>query len=328
MRFKIPENIILAFLEDNFGEIRRTTSEEIRVNSPFVDDRKFHMYVNPEKGVVNDFKSGYGGSFIRFVSEFSNIGTRAAISHLIKNYSGRGSFEDFSITEYLEKSKEFELPEGLNWFAETKEGIIRNQAYRYLKKRKVSEKTISEFGYIYKPGSEYNRMIFIPFYEDGELVYYITRDFTEKEEALRYNFPHGMNSKQFVYNIDKIEDEVFIFEGVFDAIALEKQVGTAILSGDLGKQQAVKILNKAPKRIVFVPDNDDTGEDTLEKNIELLLKYKPPSLSIEVFIYKVKAYKDFSKLREKTGQNYINIEECKKWQKLDLENAVETMFRR
>lgn len=327
MKFKIPENIIIAFLEDNFGEVKKTTSEEIRVNSPFVDDRKFHMYVNPQKGVVNDFKSGYGGSFIKFASEYLNMGTRAAISHLIKNYSGRGSFRDFSITEYLEKTNEFELPEGLNWFAETKQGIIRNQAYNYLKRRKVSEEVINEFGYIYNQGSEYNKTIFIPFYEDGELVYFITRDFTNKND-LRYNFPHGVNSKNYVYNIDKIENEVFIFEGVFDAIALDKQVGTAILSADLGKRQAIKILNKAPKKIIFVPDNDETGKETLEKNIFLLLKYKPPSLAFEIFIYEIKNYKDFSKLKEETGQNYINIVECKEWQKLDLENAVEIMFRR
>ena len=324
MKFKIPENIIIAFLQDNFGDIRHTSSDEIRINSPFADDRKFHMYINPTKGVVHDFKSDYSGSFISFVSEYLNIGNRAAISHLIKNYSGRGSMEDFSITEYMEKSKEFEIPEGLNWFAETKSGIIRNQAYKYLKGRNLSEEIINEFGYIYETGSEYNRMIFIPFYEEGELVYYICRDFTGTND-LRYNFPHGLNSKQFIYNIDKIKDTVFIFEGVFDAIALEEQVGTAMLSADLGKEQATKILNRAPKDIVFVPDNDETGKSTLEKNIKLLLKYKPPSLDINVWTYFIEEdVKDFSE----TGQKYIDMVKCKKWTRLDLENIVETMFRR
>lgn len=323
MKLKIPENIVIAFLEDNFGDIKRTNSDEIRINSPFVDDRKFHMYINPVKGVVHDFKSGYSGGFISFIGEYLNIGNRAVISHLIRNYSGRGSMKDFSITEYIEKNKEFELPEGLNWFSEIKKGVIRNQAYKYLKKRNLSEEIINEFGYIYQPGSEYNRMVFIPFYEDGELVYYICRDFTGKND-LRYNFPHGLNSKQFIYNIDKIKDTVFIFEGVFDAIALEEQIGTAMLSSDLGKEQATKILNRAPKDIVFVPDNDETGKRTLEKNIQLLLTYKPPSLNLNIWIYEIKEVKDFSE----TGRKYIDMRECKKWKKLDLENVVETMFRR
>ena len=323
MKFKIPENIIIAFLQDNFGDLRKTSSDEIRINSPFADDRKFHMYINTEKGVVKDFKSGYSGSFISFASEILSLGNRAVISHLIKNYSGRGSMEDFSITEFMEVSQEFELPEGLNWFAEAKNGIIRNQAYKYLERRKIPEEIINEFGYVYQTGSEYNRMIFIPFYEESELVYYICRDFTGKND-LRYNFPHGLNSKKFVYNIDKIKDTVFIFEGVFDALALKEQVGTAMLSADLGKEQATKILNRAPKNIIFVPDNDETGESTLEKNIKLLLKYRPPSLDLTIWIYKLEGVKDFSE----TGQNYIDVIKCKKWQKLDLENAAETIFRR
>jgi len=325
MKFKIPENIIIAFLENNFGDVKRTTSsDEIRINSPFSDDRKFHMYINPEKGLVNDFKSGYSGSFISFAGEYLNLGTRATISHLIKNYSvgGSGLIDNFSITEYIEKTQEFELPDGLRWFSEHNEGIIGRQALKYLKNRKISEEVINELGYIYEPGSEYDKMIFIPFYEDGELVYYICRDFTG-DNYLRYNFPHGLNSKKFVYNIDKIDDSVFIFEGVFDALALEKQVGTALLSADLGKDQASKILNRAPKDIIFVPDNDETGSKTLQKNINMLWKYKPPSINPNIWVYEISDVKDFSE----TGQNFINMAECNKWQKLDLENVVDSIFK-
>jgi len=323
MKFKIPENIILAFLQDNFGDIKHTSSGEIRINSPFADDRKFHMYINPDKGVVHDFKSGYSAGFASFVGEYLDLGSRAAISHLIQNYSGRGSLNDFSITEYLETAKELVIPEGLYWFADEGSGPIHRQAYHYLTKRNVPLEVIDDLGYIYEPGSEYNKMIFIPFYEEGKLVYFICRDFTDKN-YLRYNFPHDLNSKQYVYNIDKVEDEVFIFEGVFDAFMLKDQVGTAMLSADLGKEQATKILDRAPKNIIFVPDNDEAGKSTLDKNIKLLLKYKPPSLDLTIWIYTLTRTKDFAE----TGDNYINIKRCKKWQKLNLENVAENIFRR
>jgi len=323
MNFKIPENIVIAFLQDNFGDLKFNSTGEIRINSPFADDRKFHMYINPEKGMVHDFKSGYGAGFITFVADYMEMGSRAALSYLIKNYSGRNNMKDFSLSDYINKSSDLEIPEGLTWFAEDGEGIIRRQALHYLTKRRVPLTVIEELGYIYNPGNEYNRMIFIPFYEEGELVYFLCRDYTDKN-FLRYNNPHGIDSKKFVYNIDKIEETVFIFEGVFDALMLKDQIGTAMLSSDLGKQQASKILDRAPKEIIFVPDNDETGKRTLEKNIKTILTYKPPSLDLKIYVHRIKKGKDFGE----TGENHIDEKKCEEWKKLDLENVVENIFRR
>jgi DNA primase len=280
------------------------------------------MYVNPDKGVVHDFKSGYSGSFASFVGEFLDIGSRAALSYLIKNYSGRS--EDFSLNEYVEASHDLEVPEGIKWFAEEGSGPIRKQAYHYLNGRNIPLNVIDELGYIYNPNSEYDKMIFIPFYEEGKLVYFICRDFTNKN-YLRYNFPKYLNSKNYVYNIDKIEDTVFIFEGVIDAMMLKTQVGTAMLSQHFGAEQIIKILNKAPKNIIFVPDNDETGKQTLEGNIKLLITFKPPSLDLNIMVYRISdRVKDFAD----TGDNYININKCEDWKRLNIENAIGNMFRR
>jgi DNA primase len=321
MKFTIPENIVIAFLQDNFGDIKHTSTGEIRINSPFEDDNKFHMYVNPEKGVVHDFKSGYSGSFIAFVGEFLEIGSRAALSYLIKNYSGRN--EEFSMENYVEKVHELEIPTGLNWLRDSTTGVIARQAYHYLTKRNVPLNVIDELGYVFDSNSVFNKMIFIPFYEEGKMVYFVCRDFTDKH-YLRYNFPPLLNSKNFVYNIDKIEETVFIFEGIFDAFMLKDQVGTAMLSQHLGSEQAIKILDRAPKNIIFVPDNDETGEETLDSNIKLLLKFKPPSIDLNIMVYKIKKGKDFAD----TGDNHIELKKCKEWKRLDLENVVENIFRR
>ena len=313
MKLKIPASIIKSFLVDNFDAVKETSTGELRVNSPFAFDNKFHLYINPEKGVVHDFKTDYGADFVSFVAEFLQINKTNATTHLIKNYSGRSHITDFSLSEYIETSAELEIPKDLKFFSQQKHGIMRRIAYSYLDRRGIPKKIINDLGYIYNQESEYNKTIFVPFYENGELVYFITRDFTNKN-VIRYNNPRGLNSKKFVYNIDEIEDTVFIFEGVFDALMLENQVGTAMLSADLGKEQAVKILSKAPKNIIFVPDNDETGMNTLEKNINLFLKYKPPSLDINIFVYYIKKAKDFGE----TGKNSIDISECIIWKKRDL----------
>jgi DNA primase len=313
MKFRIPESIIKSFLIEQFGDIKETSSGEIRINSPFTDDRKFHLYVNPRKGVVHDFKTNYGNDFVSFVGDYLQMNKSKVIPFLIREYSSKSISQDFSVSEFLEKSRDLVIPNGLFWFLEQKHGVIRDQAYKYLKKRRISDKVINELGYIFEPGSEYNKMIFIPFYEDGELVYFLCRDFTEKN-ILRYNNPKGLNSKNYVYNIDRIEDTVFIFEGVFDAMSLEDQVGTAMLSSDLGKEQAIKIINKIPRTIIFVPDNDEIGKKTLEKNIKLMLKYKPPSINFDILVYKIEEVKDFSE----TGKNFIEIEKCFKWKKTNI----------
>jgi len=310
MNFKIPENIIKFFLSDNFGDVKETSTGELRINTPFADDRKFHMYINPEKGVVHDFKTGYGSDFVGFVSEYLQISRNNVVSHLVKNYSGRQ--DGFSVMDYVEKSTDLILPDKLWWFSSGK-GVMRKRAFNYLKNRGIPGNVINQLGYIFDPWneSEYDKTIFIPFYENGVLVYFSCRDFTNKNPK-RYINPHDVNSKKFVYNIDNIEDTVFIFEGVLDALMLEKQVGTAMLSADLGKEQAIKIHDKAPKNVIFVPDNDETGKSTLEKNINLFLKYKPPSSNIDLMVYEIRGdAKDFGE----TGKHHISLNECRKWNK-------------
>lgn len=314
MRFRIPPQIIISFINSHFTGVKETSTGEIRVNTPFANDSKFHLYINPVKGVVKDFKTGYGSDFITFVSDFLDLNKREIIPYLIREFSVEG--DSIAIENPVSSaSQDLNIPTtGLHFFAIKREGLIRNIAYGYLKSRKIPEDNIEDLGYIFDENSEYHNTIFIPYYENGELVYFVTRDFTDKN-PLRYNMPSGINSKQFVYNIEKMREggNVFIFEGLLNALSLNKQVGTAMLSADLGKEQAIKILDTAPKNIIFVPDNDEAGEKSLAKNIKLLLRYKPPSLSLSVFTYRVSPYNDFNEMVKKTDNHIIDFNKCERW---------------
>lgn len=321
LMFKIPETIVRKFLVKNFGVVKETSTGELRINSPFANDSKFHMYINPTKGVVYDFKTNYGNGFISFVAEFLEVNKKEAVKHLIQDYSSREILENFNEEDFVEDEIELEIPDVI-YFKDTNKGIIGRQAFRYLQSRKIPLDSIEKLGYVYNPSSEYNKTIFIPFYEGGRLVYYITRDFTGNS-YLRYKNPKGIDSSKFVYNIDEIEDVVFIFEGVLDALMLKNQIGTATLNANLSKTQAVKILDKAPKTIVFVPDNDDTGKSTLEKNIDTMLRFAPPSLKLNILVYSIQEGKDFGE----TGKNSINVLECNKWKKRDFLKLANGIFR-
>lgn len=312
MTFDIPESIIDSFVEANFPEAKKTSSGEWHFNTPFERDGKLRLYVNPEKGRFYDQKRQVGGSFSGFVAEYLDIQLVEVASLLIREYSSRADKENLDIKEIVEVKKELDLPEGLVFFENKLTGPIRNRAAKYLRDRKID---LTGLGYVYKNGSDYNKRIFVPFYEEGRMVYFIARAFYDTK--LRYKNPDGINASDVVYNIDKIEDEVFIFEGVFDALSLKNRVSTCMLSNKLKQEQAIKILDRMPSRIVFVLDNDPEPktraiiERSLKKNIEMLNLYKSPSLNLEIYTYRPpEEYKDFNEYSIATGVDTIEFEDC------------------
>ena len=217
------------------------------------------------------------------------------------------------------KESRLEIPEGLRFFSEKGMSIIKKRAVKYLASRNIPKSNILKLGYIFEPGSIYNNTIFFPFFENSSLVYFTTRDFTNsrftysedgEKSPLRYIAAKGLNSHNFVFNIDEIDEDkdLFIFEGLMDALTLERQVGTATLTSTLGDKQAIKIWDKAPRRIILVPDSDEAGQKNLIKNYKKLLFHRPPSLeNVEVLIYKLPSgVKDFNE----TGKNFIDVSKC------------------
>jgi len=323
MDFKVPPEIIENFISSNFKEAKSTGSNELHFNTPFVKDGKLRLYVNPIKSTFFDQKRQLGGSFISFVAEYLGISLRDAAISLIKDYSGRDISEKFGYKDIVEVHKSIELPEGMNFFFEANpDSRTYKIAKKYLDDRSIP---IGDLGYCYDPKGDlkesFHNRIIIPFYEQGRLVYYIARTF-EKDNEFRYKNIHGIDAGNFVFQIDKLKEDVFIFEGVFDALSLqEPQVGTAMLSNKLKQTQITKILNTAPKRIVFVTENDKNetaikaGKRNTEWNLKTMMKYKPPSLNIKFYTFSPpEEYKDFNEYSYKTGKHFIDIDtECVEW---------------
>lgn len=318
MNFKIPSETILKFLDNNNIEIKETSDdEEIRINSIYDNDNKFKLYISLDKNLFHCFKTGEGGRIEKLLSDVSNIDEKNIVNYIITNY-----FSKNEVTKKVIEKKvyELELPENLKFFKEPEKesGLImsgRKRAYNYLAKRGLTEDVINELGYITNSNSMYNNRIFIPFYEEEKLVYFQTRDFTNTS-TLRYVNPKGFSSKEYVYNIDKIENEVVIVEGLFDAMSVDNIPATAIMSADLTLTQAKKIMLNAPKEIIFIPDNDETGGRTLSKNIELMNYVKPKSLSYSIWLYYLPdEFKDFNEYANKTNNFKIDKNKLKKYNK-------------
>ena len=78
MNINIPANLIKEYLREKFHEFRETNSEFV-VNSIFYEDTKFHMSINMDTGLWQDFKAQETGNFYHLVSFLEGVSyTQAA----------------------------------------------------------------------------------------------------------------------------------------------------------------------------------------------------------------------------------------------------------
>jgi len=321
---KIPSSLIQNFITSEFNA-KLNSSGEYVIHSPFVEDKKGKLYINKDTGQWIDFKAKgrrttnvSSGSFLIFVKEYLCLkNTDEAIRYLVTNYNFivEKTEEEKKIDEDSYKVlKELIIKDGLKLFNDgSKLGIWGKQAYRYVKSRKLEEEYYPTLGYVFNDNSIYNERVIIPFFEEGKMVYFISRSINPKNK-LRYVNPPILDSKNYVFNIDKINEELVMCEGAMDAMSLTiDQPATCLLSADIGIYQLDKIFAKKPKRIIYVPDNDETGHIKMNNNIKKIFTYCPYS-GLEMYIYNLpNGIKDLNELKIKTGKNYILRKECSKY---------------
>lgn len=311
--YKLPAELLRNFFTSEFNIKPTSDGNEIRINSIYKSDSKFHCYINLNKGVYTDYKmSGLeeeSGSVIKLLKNYLDVSSnKQVIYYLITNY---GTFEQ------KEKIKEYKKPASdiiKTFLSEDKpvkvsesKGIFGDMVKKYLKDRKISDDYINKMMYVFNEDSRYDKRVIIPYFENERFVYFQARSL-EKDAALRYINPIGADTKEFVFNIDNINDELIICEGVFDAMSMDEQVATCMCSGDLGKKQIEKIVKKKPSYIIYARDNDETGERTLEKNIKNLILY---GYTNPIYLFDVPSnVKDLNEMKVKTGKNFILKREC------------------
>jgi len=318
VRFKIPSKIIEDFVEQNF-QYKITSKGEYRISDPFSSDTRFRLHIHPEKSTYFSYDRQTGGDFSSFMGQYLSLHSREeVISFIVKNFSiTMFDFSGFSGNKIKEEvAKKIDFPENIKWFSQEENlGVLGNSAKKYLEERKISPDGL---GYVFDRKSEYNERIIIPFIENDEIVYFIARSFTGSK--LRYRNP-VIDSSGFVFNIDKIREELVIVEGVFDALSFnsEIQIATAMLTSRISDKQVNKILEKEPRTIIFAPDNDLTGKETLEYNIKKFQSLKSPTMKIDFYIYYLPyGIKDFNELKVKTGKDFITLDECEKYEKVNF----------
>jgi len=323
---RIPSNILYNILERN-GLEPTDKNKYFLIRCPACNHKEAFLYKDSTSIICNRRnKCGYTEDLFDFLKESRGLNKINVLQEL-----GEEIKEELEITEYDEPEPELEIPKGIKFFFEVKSGIMRDQAYNYLKTRNIPDENIEKLGYIFEPSSYFNKTIFFPFFENNTLRYFTCRDWTGKrititddgkKKQVRYLNPKGISANKFLFNYDEIKEgeEVFLFEGLMDALSLKDQVGTAYIKATVSNSQASKIWEKLPSKIILVPDNDKAGIDNIKRNYNVLFKYKPPSHDAEVLIYSLPDYvKDFNE----TGENYIPSSKAKTLKQFLFKKSLE-----
>jgi DNA primase len=134
------------------------------------------------------------------------------------------------------------------------------KAVEYCRSRKIPEHVIRKLKYCVRDGLPFSDMIIFPLYYDEKLVYgFQGRSYKEK----RFN-TYMPNDNYKVYNyfhVDKSKP-VYVFESIIDSNYIENSI--AMLGADLNDE-----IRKKFKKLIYVFDNDRTGE---EKTLKYILE--------------------------------------------------------
>jgi hypothetical protein len=259
---------ILSWIKIHFKDYKPAKhGREIRVNNPFSIDDDYHLWINIQKGIVNDFRPNYkgdvAGTFLSFVMKFRSIGFKAAVSEVMGD--DVRTRDIFYVDEDAQKGPECEvaLPTGFKKFIYDDDRISAT-AKRYLNRRCISN------GKIYAMGMGYvGANVVFPYREFGKTTYWQQRSILNKT----FLFPDESNKSRHIYGLDNIDptDPVIVTESIFNSLMFENAV--AIGGSDMSDDQKHKLKKLKVKKVILAFDNDKAGKAGIVKAYDKMNAY-------------------------------------------------------
>jgi len=125
---------------------------------------------------------------------------------------------------------------------------------KYLLARRIS---IDSYPFYFNLEDRFNNRIIIPYYRNGNLIYWQARSI-EPDAKRRYeNAP--VSKDAVIFNMDLLNNgsdaPLFVSEGVFDSLICK---GVAILGSKLNAAKR-QLLSTSRRRLIFIIDKDENG---------------------------------------------------------------------
>lgn len=282
----IDPDKIYSYIDDNHGPITKSTNGWYEAECPFCRSRK--LYVHPDRNSIKCWKGCVRSSVTYFVKMYLACDYSEAKEIL------EGSMPRFRIQEHIAISpvkEDIALPDGFKPILGPKTPL-GDRARNYLRARAFDMNYLDMIGIGYCDGEDYFGYIIIPFKKDGDIVYYIGRDFMDRGPKFRYKNPaqsqFGIGKSEVLFNEEALYlyDKVYLMEGWADAASIGNN-GISIQGKSMSLQQWNIIKSSPVKEVVVI---SDLGAEKDALNIlETLYKTKKTKL------IKLTQFKDFGK---------------------------------
>jgi len=220
--------------------------------SPFVSHHKPKLQINVQNQNWHCWVSNQGG--------------RNLFQLLKKVGASREHFEELSelvgdLPRYT-KSKDtktiVKLPDEFKPLCNGNETIVKKHALNYLNKRGITSEDIMKYNIGYCDEGIYSNRIIIPSYdEDGQLNFFVGRDFYNS--TMKYkNSPTSKNIIGFELFINW-DEPIILCEGVFDAMAFKRNA-IPLFGKTIMNSLKKKIIEYGVQTIYLSLDNDAIKE--------------------------------------------------------------------
>lgn len=245
----------------------------VHITCPFCDDHSNHLGGNPEGGAVICWRCGVHSLW----SLLERVGREPPHVYLRKYGTGK-----LSTTPAVKPREKRPTADACVLPATGKKPVPA--AIRYLRDRGYDYAEIADRYDIRctGPSGEYKFRIIIPVYWKGEIVSFVGRDYTGKQE-LRYKTAsrdkEKIHHKDIVYGLDQAQyyDAVIVVEGIFDAWRIGP--GAVATFGTSVTLAQVRELSRLKQKVYVLFDNEpEATAKALELVAMLMLLGKPAEI--------------------------------------------------
>lgn len=264
--------IIISYLNLKSRVRILPTTFEASFHCPFHIDKTPSLFIDLVNGRYHCFSCGRGGSVESLYKEMTGESIYKVLGITNDPFSSfaRKSQISFYNFDYDKVSKKEVY---LNYDSSKLTPAIENMdCIHYLVNRGISVDIAEKQGLLYSEDTIINTTSFkkrlcIPIYENGILSSIEGRKLFKEDIGPKVLYPKN-TAVDLLYDIDNLnkEERVYACEGLMDLFVLRSspsfQNSTSIFGANISKRQIEQI--KQFKEFVYIPDNDQAGNKTIE----------------------------------------------------------------
>jgi hypothetical protein len=241
-------------IEDVFPDGKWMSDEEFLIQCPICGDHfdHNHCYVNIKKENFFCHYTGCKGHISRILYEDIDLKPRQK-----------------AIQEEVEEIDFSQFPKVTGT-----EGFNDKMALTYLKSRGLNKDDIDTYDIRYASSGRFFGRVLVPIYEDKRLVCFVGRGFLHFIEP-KYLFPRKRQTvltiSEAIFGYDKVftspRKRVYLTEGVFDAMAVDKKLGglgLALLTKHMSDRQLYKLVTFPSDISFWVLFDSDAQEEAVK----------------------------------------------------------------